>query len=207
MRRRLLSVCGSAGGCDFPVHPAHNAKAVPVFWAPEADLATVILATSPLTGAALSSAPPIAELGRAHVDAAGRCLVLGDGSGAIHLTLIGRPRSGRSLAVVVPLDADLPARMAAAAGLWRRLSAGAAPRGLTAMKRRRLTQMLRAVDGRRCGAAHRQIAAALFGATRVAGEPWKTSSLRDATLRLVRDGLGMVDGGYRDLLRARRISP
>jgi hypothetical protein len=40
--------------------------------------------------------------------------------------------------------------------------------------------------------------------SRVASDSWKTSALRDATIRLVRDGLAMVDGGYRDLLRRRR---
>ena len=61
--------------------------------------------------------------------------------------------------------------------------------------------MLRAVDGRRCGAAHREIAIALFGAARVTSEPWKTSSLRDATLRLVRDGSEAPLGFGRALLR------
>lgn len=203
---RRPSVFGCAGGCDFPVHPAESAKTVTVFWAPEADLATIVLASSPRTSGVLPSGLAAADSGRTRTDAAGRCLVLGDGAGAIHLALPGRARPGRPLAVVIPLDADLPARVAVAAGLWRRLSTGVGPRGLTVQKRRRLTQMLRAVDGRRCGAAHREIATALFGAARVAGEPWKTSSLRDATLRLVRDGLGMVDGGYRSLLRPRRTS-
>lgn len=186
--------------------PAESARTVPVFWAPEADLATVVLAPSPLTTGAPASALAAADPGRARIDATGRCLVVGDGAGAIHLALLGRARPGRPLAVIIPLDADLPARVAVAAGLWRRVSTGVGPRGLTAQKRRRLTQMLRAVDGRRCGAAHREIAVALFGAARVTGEPWKTSSLRDATLRLVRDGLRMIDDGYRGLLRPRRIS-
>lgn len=175
-----------------------------MFWAPEADLATVILTPSPLTTGVPSIALAAADQGR--IDAAGRCLILGDGADAVHLTLLNRARPGRPLAVIVPLDADLPARIAAAVGLWRHLGTGRGPRGLTAQKRQRLIQMLRAVDGRRCGAAHREIAAALFGAARVAGEPWKTSSLRDTTLRLVRDGLHMVNGGYRGLLRPRRVS-
>ncbi|MCX7587296.1 DUF2285 domain-containing protein [Phenylobacterium sp. 58.2.17] len=177
-----------------------------MFWAPEADLATVILAPSPLSTGVSFSTLATADQGRTDTDAAGRYLILGDGVDAIHLALLGRARPGRPLAVIVPLDADLPARIVAAVGLWRRLGAGGGPRGLTAQKRRRLIQMLRAVDGRRCGAAHREIAIALFGAARVTSEPWKTSSLRDATLRLVRDGLRMVDGGYRGLLRPRRVS-
>ena len=64
--------------------------------------------------------------------------------------------------------------------------------------------MLRALDARDDGAAYRDIAAALYGSGRVAAEPWKPSSLRDATLRLVRDGRAMVAGGYRALLRPNR---
>ena len=63
--------------------------------------------------------------------------------------------------------------------------------------------MLRACDGRRVGAAYREIAGALHGAGRIADEPWKTSSLRDATLRLVRDGQAMIQGGYLRLLDGR----
>lgn len=64
--------------------------------------------------------------------------------------------------------------------------------------------MLRALDGRASGAVHREIAIALYGAARVAAEPWKSSSLRDATLRLVRDGQAMARGGYLALLNATR---
>jgi hypothetical protein len=63
--------------------------------------------------------------------------------------------------------------------------------------------MLRALDARACGAVHRDIAEALWGTSRVIAEPWKTSSLRDATLRLVRDGGAMVRGGYVALLGSR----
>lgn len=67
--------------------------------------------------------------------------------------------------------------------------------------------MLRALDGRAGGAVHREVAEALWGAARVAAEPWKTSSLRDATLRLVRDGGAMVRGGYLSLLGGRPAFP
>jgi hypothetical protein len=66
--------------------------------------------------------------------------------------------------------------------------------------------MIQAVDGHTNGATYREIAVALFGAARVADTPWKTSALRDATIDLVRDGLSLVAGGYRSLLRRRRRS-
>lgn len=75
---------------------------------------------------------------------------------------------------------------------------------MTAYQRRRLKNMLRAVDGRMNNADYRQIAEVIFGVERVAADPWKTSSLRDAVLDLVNDGLAMINGGYRKLLRYRR---
>ena len=48
------------------------------------------------------------------------------------------------------------------------------------------------------------IAGVMFGIDRVASEHWKTSALRDATTALVRDGLAMIAGDYRALLRHRR---
>jgi len=53
------------------------------------------------------------------------------------------------------------------------------------------------------GASYRTIATCLFGARRVDTEPWKTSSLRDTVIRLVRTGAAMVKGQYRGLLKPR----
>lgn len=174
---------------------------------PEADLATVVLA--PSTPSAIGGAGALAEVDEARSRRAADawCLVQGRGVAAVHLALISGARPDGPLAIVVSLDADAPLRLASASRLWRNLHAGA-PRAvdpLPLQKRRRLKQMLRAVDGRACGATHRQIAQAIFGAGRTASEPWKTSALRDTTLRLVRDGRRMIDGGYHSLLRPRRV--
>lgn len=75
---------------------------------------------------------------------------------------------------------------------------------LTQTQRRRLAQMLRALDGRREGASYLELALALFGRRLVDPANWQDSSFRYTTLRLVRDGLRTVDRGYRQLLRARR---
>lgn len=104
----------------------------------------------------------------------------------------------------MPLDASAPARLRALSRLLRHLDGDPPPPDpITAQRRHRLKAMLRALDGRASGAAHREIAAALWGDDRVAAQPWKTSSLRDATLRLVRDGGAMVAGGYVALLGGR----
>jgi hypothetical protein len=57
--------------------------------------------------------------------------------------------------------------------------------------------------GERRGATYRAIAEALFGPVRVSAESWKTASVRDNAIRLVRNGTKLMTGGYRDLLRGR----
>ncbi len=108
----------------------------------------------------------------------------------------------------MPLDATAPDRLRALTRLWRHLEGAPPPPDLvTPQRRKRLKAMLRALDGRACGAVHREIAGALWGGARVAAEPWKTSALRDATLRLVRDGGVLVGGGYLALLGGRPADP
>lgn len=109
---------------------------------------------------------------------------------------------------MVPLDADGLDRIAAVDRLWRSLHGlpALADTRLTPQRRRRLKLMLRAADGRMNNASYREIADALFGASRVTDDPWKTSPLRDTTKDLVRDGLAMIAGGYLRLLRHRRRS-
>jgi len=46
-----------------------------------------------------------------------------------------------------------------------------------------------------------KIAEVLFGTRRIERETWKTSSLRDRTIRLVRGGVDLMRAGYRKLLR------
>ncbi|MDK1389721.1 DUF2285 domain-containing protein [Sinorhizobium sp. 8-89] len=110
------------------------------------------------------------------------------------------------LAALIPLDLDALDRIEALLRLvqsllGRRVSEDTR---LTHQKRRRVRRMLQAVDARTNGASYREIAGVIYGRERVAFEPWKTSALRDATIDLVKDGLAMVAGGYRTLLRHRR---
>jgi len=110
----------------------------------------------------------------------------------------------QSLSVVIPLDGDFPVRAAAASRLWARTHGRApseAPCSLTKQRRDRLILMLRALDGHLAAASYREIAEVMFGADRLEREPWKTSSLRDRTIRLVKDGIALMRHGYRKLLR------
>jgi hypothetical protein len=94
-------------------------------------------------------------------------------------------------------------RCAPASRVRRRDAAPVACRPLlTQQRRHRLTLALRALDGCLAGEFYRVIAAGLFGDARIpAGAGWKTHDLRDRTIRLVRGGLELTQGGYLDLLR------
>lgn len=136
------------------------------------------------------------------LDAAGRARWPAGRGQQIRLSLRGAMPDPRSaLDAVTPLDAFLAARLRALDRLARHLEGRPPPPDpITPQRRRRFKAMLRALDARASGAVHREIAGALFGAARVAAQPWKSASLRDATLRLVRDGRAMARGGYFALL-------
>jgi hypothetical protein len=106
-------------------------------------------------------------------------------------------------AVLLPFDGLFEVRVAAALRLWRALNGrrpGPNPAALSEVRRDRLILALRALDGRFNGATHREIAAALFGANAVPERDWISHELRDRTARLVRLGVAMMSGGYRQLL-------
>ncbi|WP_245804535.1 DUF2285 domain-containing protein [Erythrobacter tepidarius] len=124
----------------------------------------------------------------------------------MRLLLLSDASPASPLVALVSLGADGLDRIEAVARLWRAINGRRVPADarLTSQQRRRLRRMLQAVDGRHEGASYREIAEAIFGAARVADAPWKTSALRDATIDLVKDGLALIAGGYRSLLRRRR---
>lgn len=131
-------------------------------------------------------------------------LILADRSLEHRLWMPRRLDEPSALAAHVPLDGLAEARMAATLRLHRHL-AGDRPAepDLTRQRRDRLTDAARALDGRLDGASYRTIATTLAGGPHVAAEPWKTSSLRDTIIRLVRTGTRLMKTGYRDLLRRR----
>ncbi len=112
------------------------------------------------------------------------------------------------LAVVIPLDDDLPLRVAGALRLHRLIAAKHAgpllqSQALTAQHRKRLIQMLLALDGHFSQASYREIASALFGPSVTTEKGWKTHPIRARTIRLVNDAIKMVNRGYLKLLRGR----
>lgn len=126
----------------------------------------------------------------------------------MRLFLLGDVSPDHPVVALVPLGGDGLDRIDAVTRLWRALNKRAVPPDarLTAQQRRRLRHMLQAVDGRMSGASYRDIADIIYGASRVAADPWKTSALRDSTIDLVKDGFALIAGGYRKLLRQRRRS-
>ena len=157
--------------------------------------------------------PLIFDLERVAVPA----LVLCDPSGTEHL-LIGDDTCQIRLDVITGTILDGPVQfrfdLAGLVGLeaklltLRRLVAllrlGRFPQRLVSRDRRmrRWMMALRALDARRAGATHREIAVSLFGEAAVAAD-WngRSAYLRCRVQRLIHLGETLVQGGYRRLLR------
>jgi hypothetical protein len=111
------------------------------------------------------------------------------------------------IAAIIPFDANLPLRVQAMVALWQQLT-GISPSPvapLTRQQRRRLILMLRALDGWQERASYRELATVLINA-RVHHQPrheWLTSPHRAQIIRLVKEALRRVRGGYRELLCGR----
>jgi hypothetical protein len=195
----------NAGGYIFLVNPNLSAVETPIFWLPQADPGTVVLtSTPPVFGSELgpTGLKPTAVLPGPD----GLSILHSTGGERIPVLLHGDAGLNRPLAAIIPLDADGLERIEAVARLWRSLHKPPGPPDLrlTWQQRRRLRQMLLAIDGRIDGASYREIAEAIYGARRVSDDPWKTSALRDSTMALVKSGFALIAGGYRKLLRHRR---
>ncbi|MGE0566175.1 MAG: DUF2285 domain-containing protein [Pseudolabrys sp.] len=105
--------------------------------------------------------------------------------------------------VVLPLDALFDLRANSALRLWRALTErdpGPNPAILSRARRDRLLLALRALDGRLDKASYREIAEVLFALGRLTSRAWQTHDLRDRTIRLVRYGFSLMEGGYLRLL-------
>jgi hypothetical protein len=168
---------------------------------------TVVLVTAPdcYREARELAAVDLVSTRTSAINAAGDHIVVEDASGDHHLWLRD-VRAGQRLAALLPLDDDFRVRVLSLIRFQRRLtgrSSGPLPKGwrITRRHRQRLTLMVRALDGHLADASYREIADALYGAEAVTRYAWKTSSIRGQTIRLVKDAIGMMRGGYRKLLR------
>lgn len=197
------------GGCPFATAPDDLSN--PVVWRPELTAVTVILDAAP-DGFETASPVDSRTLGALLADLAGidgRHVIVADAAGE-HRLWLREATPGQPLAAVIPLDKDFLTRIASLLRFHRRLLGRAAtdpPRGwpLTAYRLARLDLILRALDLRHSGATYRQIAAELGreDATKLSASDWKMSASRSFVVRLVRDGIAMMNGDYRKLLRIR----
>lgn len=191
-------------GLAFPADPQVRAGKQTVFWLPDVLASTIILVAlnGRWEGPSLvydpENWPGLIALREAPD---GVFIQLSDDGNVHHLWLASRPDEGESVAAMLPFDHAAPVRIDAAAAFWRTLARKRSKHlRPPPLWRARLTAALQALDGRQCGASYRAIATALYGEERIAAESWKTSSLRDTTIRLVRRGLFLMHGGYRRLL-------
>lgn len=196
-----------AGGCDFLADPDLNADDTPVFWLPQLHAATVVLVANPTATADTLKFEPDRWRGKRIERRAGDglFLILIDGASEYRLWLPDPPAAGEPVAALIPLDGTADIR-AAAAARFRSYALAAeiehSPRA-PPVRRTRQIDSLRALDAHLEGANYRSIAETLFGRPRLANEPWKTCSLRDTTIRLVRTGVKLMRGGYIEFLRSR----
>lgn len=107
------------------------------------------------------------------------------------------------LVVVMSYDSDFNLRVRAIDALRRAETTETPPRSrFSADQRARLARTLFALDASLRAQNYREIAAGLFGEESGGDEDFKTSTLRDVTIRLVRRGKSLMAGGYLKLLRA-----
>lgn len=193
------SGCGvnARWGLRFPADPLVGAGDADVFWRPDVAPGIVV----PLTtggGERHAIALPV-PVGPVRIAEEGLHMRLAAG---LQLLLQGLERAEGPLVVMLEYDASFGVRVRAVEALHRAAS-GRSPlqSRLTQAQRARLARCLVALDGRLRGDSYRAIAAALFGERAIADQPWRTASLRAATIRLVTAGKGLMEGGYLKLLR------
>jgi hypothetical protein len=176
-----------------------------VFWDAGVDHAIIFLKTAddPLPYADAIVRPKIG-INAVRTSADGLYAVCGHRRFRMPVVLLAGSSPEGPLDIVIPLTADTQGRLNAAIRfLSLKRGRAIADSRITPQRRHRFQKLLRTFDARTRGASHREIAAALFGSHRISAPDWHESSLRYATLRSVQDGLALVRGGYRDILRHR----
>jgi hypothetical protein len=186
-------------GCDF-ASTAETSSPGSVLWAPHALPSVIALTRLPAELADPKFRLPLLSLDSSlATNDAERVVERRGAMLRVHMDEAG----AEPPAVLLPLDQLFEIRATAAIRLWRALTGrnpGPNPATLSKARRDRLVLALRALDGRLEDASYREIAGALFGAGDVSERGWKSHDLRDRTIRLVRFGLDMMQGGYRRLL-------
>lgn len=192
------------GGCDFAADPKATALIQPIFWTPQADPAATLLeaAPAPSEGSHLT-ADELREHATLERDGTLVQLHIRGDRYDIDLRGVG---GDEPLAAVVPLDELTPDRLTSLGRFWAAVTGKRVPPDprMTPQRRERARQMLRAVDARQSGAIYRLVAESLFPQHKIDAASWVGDPIREITIRLARDGMKLVRGGYRTLLRRPR---
>lgn len=176
------------------------------------------VAQADLSPASVILAPAPADLGTAlrldlkMLGAVRACMTLGgllhfilaDPDGDAHVWVSGS--LDKPLAMMLPIGADLIARLASAERLRRRLlGIATGPPALRPppFRLQHLLTLLRVLDGREAGASRRELAAALIdgGVTGYSAAEWVECRERKRIGRWTTEALELRDGGYVRLLR------
>lgn len=177
----------------------------PVFWETTLDSGTVLLQQAVGRSVHSDDRPlPDIKLTAIRPSAEGSYGVCGEKRDRIPVLLLGVASPEGPLDIVIPFTADTQCSLNAVMRFLS-LQRGRAlsDSRITPQRRQRFRQLLRTFDARSCGASHRDIASTLFAKHRISAPDWHESSLRYVTLRLVHDGVELVRGRYRDILRHR----
>jgi hypothetical protein len=205
-RQRNFPNCSDCvGGCRFAIDPDLRADQAPVVFLPHLDPGAALLAAAPATFKGIQAVGKITPtFQRSTLDFT--YWIIEDSYGRLPVVRVRAVSASAPSAAIIPIDADFTTRLGALSRL-RNLMTGRLqtrpPERLTRQRRQRLALTLRALDGRLAHASYRVVAQGLFGRARIpTGAVWKTHDLRDRTIRLARNGLKLMHGGYLDLLRS-----
>jgi hypothetical protein len=184
-----------AWGLQFVASPAFGPEAQEVFWRPEAAPTHVLWLRRAANedGLRLDQVVDIVAKRRTPE---GVHVKLQDGLQAF----VDGCELSEPLAAVIPITGTFSAALKGASALERILRGDTLAPDLTAQQLLRLQRVLTALDAAQARATYRQIATEIFGEEAVARYDWRTSSIRDAAIRLVRTGRALAAGGYMRLL-------
>lgn len=185
-------------GLRFPVDPALPAQNAEVFW--REDVAPGIVV--PMVAGAAGQGRPARTPSPVGIPRRGEDGLHVRLAAGLQLLLRGEAKPEGPVLVVLGFDQDFGLRVRAVETLQRLSTGRAQPRSrLTSAQRTRLARSLVALDGALRNDSYRTIAGAVFGAEAMEREDWRTASVRDATIRLVRTGRALMRGGYLKLLK------
>jgi hypothetical protein len=178
----------------------------PIFWRPGADPQTVLLVRAPHSGATAARFTPQSWPGQVieRANDLGRNFIVRTGEGEHRVWAPADLAIGDPITATITMLEHAPIQSEAALRFWRCITkgrGGAIRRLAPDLRTQRAKRSLRAIDARQDGASYRGLARVLFGSERVDIDDWKTCSLRDTTIRLVRCGLSLMKGDYLRLLR------